>query len=92
MSLTYLTLPEAASRSGRSIGHLRRLCQDKYAPAGTAEMRRAGRTTPVLFLTAKDAVRWPVPEDFVAVLEIEWEWLRGGEGVMAQALVEGGAR
>ncbi len=42
MSLTYLTLPEAASRSGRSIGHLRRLCQDKYAPAGAAERRAVG--------------------------------------------------
>ena len=30
-------------------------------------------------LTAKDAVRWPVPDDSrVVVVHVAWEWVRGG--------------
>ncbi len=34
-------------------------------------------------LTRKDAVRWPLPanEGRVAVLEVEWEWVSGGEAI-----------
>jgi tetraacyldisaccharide 4'-kinase len=34
-----------------------------------------------LLLTAKDAVRWPLPRDGSAVLEVEWEWVLGGSEV-----------
>ncbi|MBI5168945.1 MAG: tetraacyldisaccharide 4'-kinase [Candidatus Eisenbacteria bacterium] len=45
------------------------------------EIARAGEGT--LVLTRKDAVRWPLPADEgrVAVLEVEWAWVRGGEAV-----------
>jgi tetraacyldisaccharide 4'-kinase len=46
----------------------------------------AARAT--LLLTAKDAVRWPegVGRDGAAVLEVEWEWVRGGAEVEARVL------
>jgi tetraacyldisaccharide 4'-kinase len=45
-------------------------------------VRAAGEGSWVL-LTAKDAVRWPesVGPGGVAVLEVEWEWVVGGEAV-----------
>jgi len=36
-----------------------------------------------VLLTAKDAVRWPIPDPSVRVLEVEWEWCSGGEAVEA---------
>ena len=53
------------------------------------ELAKARGERATLLLTAKDAVRWPVPEDRVAVLEVEWEWLRGGDAVMARVLAAG---
>ena len=50
------------------------------------ELERARDDAATLLLTAKDAVRWPVPDERVAVLEVEWEWLIGGAAVVAQAL------
>jgi tetraacyldisaccharide 4'-kinase len=49
--------------------------------------RAAGREAWVL-LTAKDAVRWPrdVEAERVAVLEVEWAWVSGGEAVERLAL------
>lgn len=43
------------------------------------ELARAGDAT--LLLTRKDAVRWPLDpaEGRVAVLDVEWEWVAGGE-------------
>jgi tetraacyldisaccharide 4'-kinase len=43
-----------------------------------------------VLLTAKDAVRWPegAPRERVAVLEVEWEWVHGGEALERQALGE----
>jgi tetraacyldisaccharide 4'-kinase len=46
-----------------------------------AERARAKRERAGLLLTAKDAVRWPATGGEVAegVLEVEWQWLQGGE-------------
>lgn len=43
------------------------------------EVARAGDAT--LLLTRKDAVRWPLSpgQGRVAVLDVEWEWVAGGE-------------
>ncbi len=45
------------------------------------EIERAAGAT--LVLTRKDAVRWPLPatEGKVAVLEVEWAWVSGGEAI-----------
>ncbi len=50
-----------------------------------AEAKAAGAT---LVLTAKDAVRWPGAgsDEGVAVLEVVWEWLVGGEAVERRVL------
>jgi tetraacyldisaccharide 4'-kinase len=50
-------------------------------------VRAAGEGSWVL-LTAKDAVRWPESAEHgqVAVLEVEWEWVTGGEAVENLAL------
>lgn len=47
------------------------------------ELRQAG--TGWLLLTAKDAVRWPRAQagGKVAVLEVGWEWVTGGDAVLA---------
>jgi tetraacyldisaccharide-1-P 4'-kinase len=58
-----------------------------------AALAGARRTDGWVLLTAKDAVRWPpgAARDRVAVLEVEWEWVRGGEAVERMALgAEGG--
>jgi tetraacyldisaccharide 4'-kinase len=54
--------------------------------------RAAGEGSWVL-LTAKDAVRWPESAGWerVAVLEVEWEWVVGGEAVESLALEGRGA-
>ena len=48
-----------------------------------AELEAAVRDRAVLLLTAKDAVRWPAAAAaaHVVVLEVEWEWVEGGERV-----------
>jgi tetraacyldisaccharide 4'-kinase len=51
-----------------------------------AAARAAGAT---LLLTAKDAVRWPIADARVAVLEVEWEWLLGGAEVVTEVLAVG---
>ena len=38
-------------------------------------------------MTAKDAVRWPLPASpDVWVLEVEWEWVEGGGRLLAEVL------
>jgi hypothetical protein len=41
-----------------------------------------------VLLTAKDAVRWPgdAGPERVAVIDVEWEWVVGGEAVENLAL------
>lgn len=53
-----------------------------------AELAAASRDQAVLLLTAKDAVRWPAStaSAHVAVLEVEWEWVRGGDRVERMVL------
>jgi tetraacyldisaccharide-1-P 4'-kinase len=50
------------------------------------ERRRAEEARAILLLTAKDAVRWPegAAREDTAVLEVEWEWVRGGAEVEAR--------
>jgi tetraacyldisaccharide 4'-kinase len=52
------------------------------------ELARAGRQGAWVLLTDKDAVRWPdeAGSAQVAVLEVEWEWVAGGEAVERLAL------
>jgi len=52
------------------------------------ERDRARAEEAWVLLTAKDAVRWPPGGGVgrVAVLEVEWEWVTGGETVERLAL------
>lgn len=62
-----------------------------FTPAeAAAALARARGTDGWVLLTAKDAVRWPAgtARERVAVLEVEWEWVRGGEAVEGMALGE----
>mgnify|MGYP001051290425 FL=1 len=53
-----------------------------------AALERARRAGGWVLLTAKDEVRWPggAPRERVAVLEVDWEWVCGGEAVERVAL------
>ena len=53
-----------------------------------AERARARAQETWVLLTAKDAVRWPAGAGLerVAVLEVEWAWVTGGEAVERVAL------
>jgi tetraacyldisaccharide 4'-kinase len=46
-----------------------------------AEVARAVAQGARVLLTAKDEVRWPLADDASLVLEVAWEWVRGGEAV-----------
>ena len=87
--------PAAVERSARVAGYdpVRvSVYRDHHwfsARQAERELARAGEERATLLLTAKDAVRWPVPKARVAVLEVQWEWLRGGDAVMARVLAEG---
>lgn len=53
-----------------------------FTPAeARAEVTEAGRAAAAVLLTGKDAVRWPAgpAAATVAVLEVAWEWVTGGE-------------
>jgi len=52
-----------------------------HAEEVAAERMQAKRERAAVLLTAKDAVRWPAPDGTVpeGVLEVEWEWVTGGE-------------
>jgi len=53
------------------------------------ERAAAARDHARLLLTPKDAVRWPLPpSDDVAVLDVSWTWLAGGEAV-ERAVLDG---
>ena len=47
------------------------------------ELARAAADDACLLVTTKDAVRWPAAagDARVRVLEVEWEWVHGGEAV-----------
>ena len=48
------------------------------------EQEAAAADGATLVLTAKDAVRWPQADPSAAVLEVEWEWLIGGDELERQ--------
>ena len=54
------------------------------------EVAEAARCSATVVLTAKDAVRWPARDVPVAVLEVRWEWLFGGDELLAASLQAGG--
>ena len=56
------------------------------AAEARTELERARSDDATLLLTPKDAVRWPVADERVAVLEVEWEWLIGGDPVVAEVV------
>jgi tetraacyldisaccharide-1-P 4'-kinase len=56
------------------------------AAEASRELERARRDGETVVLTAKDAVRWPTPSPEIVVLEVEWEWVAGGEFVERLAL------
>jgi tetraacyldisaccharide 4'-kinase len=45
------------------------------------ELERARAVRATVLMTAKDAVRWPAELTDACVLEVEWQWVRGGEAV-----------
>jgi tetraacyldisaccharide 4'-kinase len=90
--------PEAVRRSAAEAGlEVVGLAgyRDHHA-FSAAEARRevgaAARERAAVLLTAKDAVRWPLPagEGDVRVLEVAWEWVAGGEAVERLAWGEEG--
>jgi tetraacyldisaccharide 4'-kinase len=85
--------PEAVAESAREAGievaALARHRDHHWFSAGEAEAERqaAARAGVALLMTAKDAVRWPLstgPDTWV--LEVEWEWVEGGEALLADVL------
>jgi tetraacyldisaccharide-1-P 4'-kinase len=63
-----------------------------FTAAEAERERRAGvAAAATLLLTRKDAVRWPRPDEpGVAVLEVEWAWIEGGEALEAEVFAAGG--
>jgi tetraacyldisaccharide 4'-kinase len=85
--------PEAVARSAREAG-LEVVALAAYrdhhwfsaAEAGREQQAAYGDGAGVL-LTAKDAVRWPLPPGpRTTVMEVEWEWVHEGEAVRAAVL------
>lgn len=54
-SPTYIDLETAARRSGKQLGHVRRLCQDKWAPAGLALKQKPADGGKACWLVREDA-------------------------------------
>jgi tetraacyldisaccharide 4'-kinase len=85
--------PEAVEASAREAGldvasHARYLDHHWFsASQARAELAAAGKAGARLMLTAKDAVRWPLPATpEVWVLEVEWEWVEGGAALEGAVL------
>lgn len=51
------------------------------------ELRAAGEGC--VLLTRKDAVRWPLADPRVRVLDVTWEWISGGDACEADLLARG---
>lgn len=81
--------PEAVARSATEagfevLGVSRYRDHHWFGDAEAAiELARAAAAGAALLLTAKDAVRWPAAarDPRVAVLEVAWEWVCGGDAV-----------
>lgn len=85
--------PEAVVASAREAGlevtALSAYRDHHWFAPGEAEREHAAarESGSAVLLTAKDAVRWPRLDDpGVHVLEVEWEWLSGGEALLADVL------
>jgi tetraacyldisaccharide 4'-kinase len=79
--------PEAVARTAREAGlevSGLSIYRDHHwfrEDEARAEVARAGAQGARVLLTAKDEVRWPLKDDASLVLEVAWEWVRGGEAV-----------
>ena len=58
------------------------------AEEARAESARAAADRSAVLLTAKDAVRWPLPGADVRVLQVGWEWVLNGDAA-ERAVLEG---
>jgi len=84
----------SASEAGFEVSALSAYRDHHWFSRAEAERERAAaaRDRARLLLSPKDAVRWPLPaSDDVAVLDVAWEWLAGGEAV-ERAVLGGEAR
>lgn len=83
----------SAAEAGLDVIGLARYRDHHWFSAAEArrEQRRARSAGALLVLTAKDAVRWPLPAGgtAVVVLEVAWAWVTGGDAVERMVL-EGG--
>lgn len=81
--------PEAVAASAREAGFapvtLSAYRDHHWFRAEEARREVAAAAGGTLLLTAKDAVRWPIPRGGAAVLEVDWEWVQGGD-VVEEAL------
>lgn len=83
-----------AREAGLEVTGEARYPDHHWFTAGQAhnEQERARADRAAVLLTAKDAVRWPLPpSDDVWVLEVAWRWVSGGEAVERRILGSGGA-
>jgi tetraacyldisaccharide 4'-kinase len=85
--------PDAVAASAREAGlEVAALASYRdhhwFTPAeAKRERAAAAREGASVLLTAKDAVRWPLPaEDDVCVLDVTWEWVEGGEALEAEVV------
>ena len=88
--------PEAVAESAREAGlevvELKAYRDHHWFTIAEAEreLDAAARAKAAVLLTAKDAVRWPRPGGSEPwVLEIEWEWVEGGDALLAEVLGRG---
>lgn len=85
--------PEAVVRSARAAGFapvtLSAYRDHHWFRAAEAVRELRAAEDGCVLLTRKDAVRWPVPDARVRVLEVEWAWTSGGEAAEAVLLAGG---
>lgn len=78
----------AAEAGLEVVGHAHYRDHHWFTPAEAGhEIARARADRASVLLTAKDAVRWPLPpSDDVRVLEVAWRWVSGGDEVERRVL------
>ena len=86
--------PEAVAESAREAGFapvtLSAYRDHHWFRPEEARREHAAAGPGTLVVTAKDAVRWPLADNGVTVLEVAWEWVEGGDSV--ETLVLGPSR
>ena len=84
--------PEAVATSAREAGFapvtLSAYRDHHWFREDEARREVAAAVGGTLLLSAKDAVRWPLPRDGSAVLEVAWDWIVGGDEVEEAALAK----